>query len=150
MITLTRTDSSNPDFVALVKLLDAYLALKDGRDHDYYNQFNTIVKLKNVVVCYENGIPVACGAIKQFDADAMEVKRMFTKPDVRGNGLASRVLTELEEWAAELGYKKCVLETGKRQVEAVELYKKKGYLIIPNYAQYVGMDNSICFQKELN
>lgn len=149
MITLTRTDSSNPDFVAFVKLLDAYLAQKDGREHDYYNQSNTIVMLKNVVVCSENGVPVACGAIKEFDADAMEVKRMFTMPKARGKGLASRVLTELEEWAAEIGYKSCVLETGKRQVEAVELYKKKGYVLIPNYAQYIGMDNSLCFQKDL-
>ncbi|MEB2784809.1 GNAT family N-acetyltransferase [Algoriphagus persicinus] len=149
MITLTRTDSSNPDFVALVKLLDAYLAEKDGRDHDYYNQFNTIVMLNHVVLCSENEIPLACGAIKEFDADAMEVKRMFTLPEARGKGLASRVLTELENWAAELGYKSCVLETGKRQVEAVALYKNTGYSIIPNYAQYIGIENSLCFKKEL-
>mgnify|MGYP003657076875 CR=1 FL=1 len=149
MITLTRTDSSNPDFVALVKLLDAYLAEKDGRDHDYYNQFNTIVMLKNVVVGYDNDEPVACGAIKEFDSETMEVKRMFTKPEARSKGLASRVLTELENWAVEMGYKKCVLETGKRQGEAVSLYKKRGYSIIPNYAQYIGIENSLCFQKEL-
>ena len=149
MITLTRTDSSNPDFVALVKLLDAYLAEKDGRDHDYYNQFNTIVMLKNVVVGYDNDEPVACGAIKEFDSESMEVKRMFTKPEARSKGLASRVLTELENWAVEMGYKKCVLETGKRQGEAVSLYKKRGYSIIPNYAQYIGIENSLCFQKEL-
>lgn len=83
MITLIRTDSSDPDFVALVKLLDAYLAEKDGREHDFYNQFNTITKLNNVVVGYENGVPVACGAIKQFEKGFMEVKRMFTKPEVR-------------------------------------------------------------------
>ncbi|WP_192345872.1 GNAT family N-acetyltransferase [Algoriphagus sp. Y33] len=149
MITLTRTDSSNPDFMALVKLLDAYLAEKDGQAHEYYNQFNTIDMLKNVVVGYENDIPVTCGAIKEFDSDTMEVKRMFTKPEFRGNGLASGVLSELEDWAAELGYEKCILETGKRQVEAVALYKKKGYATIPNYAQYIGIENSVCFEKVL-
>ncbi|WPR73776.1 GNAT family N-acetyltransferase [Algoriphagus sp. NG3] len=149
MITLTRTDSSNRDFVALVKLLDAYLSEKDGREHDYYNQFNSIDRLKHVVVCYENDAAVACGAIKEFDAEAMEVKRMYTLPASRGRGLASLVLTELETWAAELGYKACVLETGKRQVEAVGLYKKKGYSLIPNYAQYIGIENSVCFQKTL-
>lgn len=149
MITITRTDSTNPDFVVLVKLLDAYLAEKDGRDHAFYNQFNTIDKLKYVVVCYESGIPMACGAMKQYDADSMEVKRMFTIPKSRGKGLASRVLSELEAWAEDLGYKSCVLETGQRQVEAVALYKKQGYSLIPNYGQYVGMENSICFEKEL-
>ena len=149
MIKLARTNSSNPDFVALVKLLDAYLAEKDGREHGFYNQFNTIIMLKNVVVGYENNIPVTCGAIKEFDSETMEVKRMFTTPDARGKGLASQVLNELEDWAEELGYKKCVLETGKRQVEAVALYKKKGYSIIPNYAQYIGIENSVCFEKVL-
>ncbi len=149
MITLTRTDCSNPDFVALVKLLDAYLSEKDGTEHDYYHQFNSIDKLKHVVVCYENGAAVACGAIKGFDAGAMEVKRMFTLPASRGKGFASLVLTELETWAAELGYKTCVLETGKRQEEAVGLYKRKGYSLIPNYAQYIGIENSVCFQKTL-
>ena len=149
MIKLARTNSSNPDFVALVKLLDAYLAEKDGREHGFYNQFNTIIMLKNVVVGYENNIPVTCGAIKEFDSETMEVKRMFTTPDARGKVLASQVLNELEDWAEELGYKKCVLETGKRQVEAVALYKKKGYSIIPNYAQYIGIENSVCFEKVL-
>ncbi|MEP0713000.1 GNAT family N-acetyltransferase [Algoriphagus sp.] len=149
MITLTRTDSSSPDFVSLVKLLDTYLALKDGRDHDFYNQYNSITMLNNVIVAYDNTIPVACGAIKEFDEDSMEVKRMFTVSDARGKGFASLVLSELEAWAAELGYKSCVLETGKRQVEAVALYKKQGYSLIPNYGQYIGMDNSICFQKEV-
>lgn len=150
MITLIRTDSSNPDFIALVKLLDAYLALKDGGDHDYYNQFNRIDNLKNVVVYLEYEIPMACGAIKEFDVSTMEVKRMFTAPEARGKGLASLVLAELESWAAELGYNQCVLETGKRQVEAVALYKKQGYSLIPNYGQYIGMINSICFQKTFN
>ncbi|MFC5625799.1 GNAT family N-acetyltransferase [Algoriphagus winogradskyi] len=149
MITLMRTDSSNPDFIALVKLLDAYLAEKDGRDHDFYNQFNKIVNLKNVVVCYENETPIACGAMKEFDENSMEVKRMFTSPEARGKGFASLVLTELEIWAAELDYNKCVLETGKRQVEALALYKKQGYVLIPNYGQYIGMDNSVCFQKKI-
>ncbi len=147
MITLIRIDSSNPDFIALVKLLDAYLAQKDGRDHDFYNQFNTIDKLKYVVVCLEDGIPMAGGALKDFDKESIEVKRMVNIPETRGKGLSSGVLAELEAWAAELGCTSCVLETGKSQFEAVALYKKQDYILIPNYGQYIGMENSICFQK---
>jgi len=55
----------------------------------------------------------------------------------------------LEHWAVELGYKKCVLETGKRQPDAIALYTKQGYESIPNYGQYMGMENSVCFEKEL-
>ena len=60
------------------------------------------------------------------------------------------ILNELETWAKELGYEKTVLETVKRQTEAVALYNKSGYKVIPNYGQYIGVDNSICFEKILD
>lgn len=144
-----RTTSENPDFQNLVKQLDAYLAVIDGEEHAFYNQYNKIDMLKNYVVIYDNEVAVACGAIKELDSKSMEIKRMFTLPEKRGKGLASAILKELETWAKELGYEKTVLETGKRQKEAVALYKKCSYNVIPNYGQYAGIDNSVCFQKEL-
>lgn len=146
---ILRTTSENPEFQNLVKKLDAYLAFMDGEDHAFYDQFNKIDMLKNCVVVFENDEAVSCGAIKALDENSMEVKRMFTLPDYRGKGLAVTVLKELEVWAKELEYKKTVLETGKLQVEAVALYKKCGYEIIPNYGQYIGIENSICFDKIL-
>ncbi|MCR9013519.1 GNAT family N-acetyltransferase [Aquiflexum gelatinilyticum] len=148
-LKMVRTNSQNPDFISLVRQLDAYLAVTDGDEHAFYDQFNKIQNIKNVIVLYENQIPVGCGAIKEFATDTMEVKRMFVKPEYRGKGIAGKILAELETWAFEMGYSKCVLETGKRQVEAVALYMKSGYRIIPNYGQYIGMDNSICFEKVL-
>jgi GNAT superfamily N-acetyltransferase len=67
----------------------------------------------------------------------------------RGKGIAGKILSELETWAVEMGYYKCILETGTRQLEAVALYKKSAYSIIPNYGQYIGVENSLCFEKEL-
>jgi len=102
-----------------------------------------------VVVAYDDGQPAGCGAIKEYAPAVMEVKRMFTRPQSRGRGVASKVLRELEIWAGELSYKKCILETGVRQQEAIGLYKKSGYKLIPNYGQYAGIENSVCFEKEL-
>ena len=79
----------------------------------------------------------------------MEVKRMYTLPEYRGKGLAAMVLSDLEKWASELAYKRCVLETGKRQPEAIKLYEKNGYQVTPNYGQYIGIENSVCFEKPL-
>jgi putative acetyltransferase len=149
-LKIIRTDSDNPDFIALVKLLDADLAERDGSEHDFYAQFNKIDKIKHAVVAYENDLPVSCGAVKQYDEAAMEVKRMYTLPASRGKGLASEILAALEEWAKESGYKKCVLETGKKQPEAIALYTRSGYAIIPNYGQYAGVENSVCFEKLLD
>jgi putative acetyltransferase len=149
MISLLRTNPDDQDFIELVKSLDAELAERDGKDHPFYAQFNKLDKIKFVVVAYENGKPVACGAIKEFSPEIMEVKRMFTSPESRGKGIAGEILGELEMWASELSYKKCILETGKKQPEAITLYKKNGYQIIPNYGQYAGIENSVCFEKNL-
>lgn len=149
MIRIIRTDSDNQVFIDLVKRLDADLAKRDGEDHSFYAQFNKIDKIKYAVVAYANEQPVGCGAIKEYASNTMEVKRMYTLPGSRGQGVASKVLVELEAWAAELGYETCILETGKKQPEAIGLYQKSGYQIIPNYGQYAGVENSVCFEKKL-
>jgi GNAT superfamily N-acetyltransferase len=149
MITLLRTDASDPDFVALVAALDAELAVRDGDDHAFYSQFNKIDSLKQAVVAYEDQIPVACGAIKPFDGDTVELKRMYTIPAHRGKGLASKIMHELEQWAVQLSYGRCILETGINQPEAISLYHKKGYHRIGNYGQYQNVETSLCFEKFL-
>lgn len=149
MMTLIRTDSDNLDFITIVKYLDADLAKRDGDDHTFYAQFNKVDKLKHVVVAYENGKPTGCGAMKEFTPGVMEIKRMYTTPEYRGKGTATQILAELERWATEMSCKKCVLETGKRQPEAIALYKKNGYNLTPNYGQYAGIENSLCFEKEM-
>jgi len=149
MITIKRTNSENSDFISLVAKLDTYLAQVDGEDHEFYNQFNSITTLQHVIVLYKNDIAVGCGAIKEFDTTSVEVKRMYVSPKNRGFGLASQILKELENWAVELKYMNCILETGKRQIEAIALYQKNGYTITPNYGQYKGVENSTCFLKML-
>jgi len=147
MIKIIRTNSDHPDFIKLVKYLDADLAIRDGDDHQFYAQFNKIGKIKYVILFYDNGKATGCGAMKEYNSKTMEIKRMYTSPENRGKGVASKVLTELEVWASELQFEKCILETGKNQPEAIELYKKNGYLITANYGQYAGIENSVCFEK---
>jgi len=149
MIRIKRTDSENEDFVKLVEKLDRDLAERDGNEHDFYAQFNKIAHLKNVVLAYAGDIPAGCGAFKEIAPGTAEVKRMYVLPEYRSQGIASLVLAELEKWAAELSFKTCVLETGKRQPEAIRLYEKNGYALIPNYGQYEGVENSVCFEKSL-
>lgn len=146
---IIRTNSDNRDFVELVKLLDAELAIADGEDHVFYSQFNKIDKIRYVVVVYENEKPVGCGAIKDYGKNVMEIKRMYVSTEYRKKGIASKILGELEKWAGELSCTRCILETGKRQPEAIGLYRKCGYKPIPNYGQYTVVENSVCFEKEI-
>jgi putative acetyltransferase len=147
MVILIRTDSSNNDFRGLVQLLDADLRLRDGADHAFYAQFNKIDAIKNALVAYIDNEPVACGAFKPFGDKAVEIKRMYVHPDYRGQGIAKKIVGELENWAAELGFQSSVLETGQNQPEAIRLYQKLGYKKIPNYGQYANVTNSVCMQK---
>ncbi len=142
-----RTDSEHKDFHKLVKELDADLKIRDGEDHAFYAQYNKVDTINHVVLASINNNVVGCGAIKQFDEVIMEIKRMYVQPEFRGKGLASGILHELEIWAGELGYNKCILETGINQHEAIGLYKKKNYVIIPNYGQYADVKTSFCFEK---
>ena len=150
MIWIHRTNATHSGFIDLVRQLDEYLTEVDGDEHAFYDQFNSIDHLKHVVIAFDGEQAIGCGAIKEYDPQAVEIKRMYTSPDHRGKGIASLVLQELENWAAELSYSKSILETGKRQEEAIRLYQKNGYTPIPNYGQYAEVENSVCFEKELS
>ncbi len=148
-LNLIRTNSENIDFKDLVEDLDQYLAEIDGEEHSFYAQYNHVSQINHCVILYVDGFSVSCGAFKFFENQTVEIKRMYTKPEFRGRNFAKMILIELENWALEEGFSKCILETGKRQESAVKLYQKQGYIIIPNYGQYAEVENSICFEKVL-
>lgn len=149
MLRLVRTDSNNPDFQALVALLDRYLAAIDGDEHAFYAQLNQLDYLNTAVVAYRGDEPVGCGAFRAYTAEAVEIKRMFVLPAHRGQGVATAILVELEAWARAAGHPTAVLETGKRQPAAVRLYEKSGYVRIDNFGKYAGVANSVCLAKAL-
>jgi putative acetyltransferase len=148
-ITLKRTTSSNPDFRPLTILLDKELCEQYGDLQSEYDRYNQIIDIDTVVIAYRNGIAVGCGCFKQLDDTAAELKRMYVKKEERGRGIASAILSELELWAKGSGFTYSILETGTKQREAIALYQKIGYAIIPNYGQYSAMETSICMRKEL-
>lgn len=146
---LVKTNTQNEDLQKLVIALDKELAITDGEDHDFYNQFNGLDDIHHFVVGYINNKPAACGAIKHYDTGRMEIKRMFVSKNHRGNKYGIDVLTTLEEWSRELGYHTCILETGINQVAAIRLYENAGYRRMENYGQYAGIAHSFCFSKDL-
>ena len=144
-----KCNSHHPDFVWLVELLNRDLNLRNGEIQERYNEFNKIGLIETVVIAYADDIPVGCGCFKFYDEETVEIKRMFVKKEERGKRIASQILTNLEYWAFDLGFKKAILETGVNQSEAIALYQKSGYELIPNYGQYIGNTNSICMCKPI-
>jgi putative acetyltransferase len=149
MIVIKRTNSDNPDFKALTNLLDITLCDIYGTKQEDFEEYNRIDNLDTVVLAYEGDTPIGCGCFKRFNADTIEIKRMFVKPDHRRKGVASRMLYEIESWALELRYSYAALETGNRQLDAIDLYQNLGYTITSNYGQYTDSEISVCMMKSL-
>ena len=149
MIEIKRTSSSEIDFQHLVSELDGELSTRNGETNEFFAQYNKIDQIKHVIIATIDDKPVGCGAMKAYDSDTMEIKRMFVPIEMRGKGIAVHILKNLEKWAKEMNYSKCILETGNKMLEAIRLYEKSNYKVVPNYGQYNGIEDSICFEKHL-
>lgn len=149
-IKIVRTTNDDKDFIALVKDLDKSLWETYPELQSNYWENNIIEFNPNVIVVYGNNVPIACSCFKKYDANTIEIKRMFVADEERGKGLAQSMLQELEHWAKSLGFSMAVLETLYKQEAAIRMYQKAGYVVIDNYPPYVGLKNSICMSKSLS
>ncbi len=149
MLTFTKTNSDNTDFRTLVVALDSDLQARYGEQQNFFSQFNKLDHIHHVIVAYYNNEPVGCGAFKEYEPGVAEIKRMFVQEENRGNNIGGRILNELEQWAAAEGYHSSILETAIKQPEAIRVYERGGYVRIPNYGQYIGVDISLCMQKQI-
>jgi putative acetyltransferase len=147
---IKRTSNTHRDFLTLTRELDAELRGIYGSLQAVYDQHNVIDPIDTAIVGYRDAKPVACGCFKTIDAECVEIKRLYVKPNFRRQGFSSIILKALEAWAAELGYTGALLETGKGQPEAIGLYRKFGYQLIENYGPYLGMKNSLCMHKHIS
>lgn len=148
MIEIIRTNSENLEFNKLVQLLNSDLAKRDGDRHTL-SQFNSVTKLKYVVLALKEGNAVGCGAFSMYDLNSAEIKRMYVSPRVRGQRIGEKILSELEDWSREQKAKKCMLFTGSKQPEAYRLYQRNGYRPIEKYGKLNDIPDSLCFGKDL-
>jgi DNA-binding MarR family transcriptional regulator/predicted GNAT family acetyltransferase len=80
-----------------------------------------------------DGRPVGCGGLRRIDKHIGEIKRMWTAPEARGQGVARRVLHELETLAREAGVDTLRLDTNRVLVETQAMYRREGYREIVRY-----------------
>ena len=148
---ISYTDGNDKDFMLMcARLDDALNELAGGEaNRQEYVEHNRLDDIKDAAVGYIDGVPVACGAFKQFDGDTAEIKRVFVDEAYRGKGVSRQLMTFLEDAARKKGYQKLVLETGRSMHVAVGFYRSIGYSERENYGPYIGMEKSICFEKVL-
>lgn len=145
------TDGKNADFALLCGKLDKFLddAAGDKSQRYVYDQYNKRDNIHDVIVVYQNSIPIACGAFKMYDNESAELKRIYTDTSVRNRGIGSELIRRLEALAKIQGYRFFLLETGRSLQSANRMYKKAGYKEISNYGQYEDMYESICMVKKI-
>jgi GNAT superfamily N-acetyltransferase len=102
-----------------------------------------------LVALGDDGVAIACGALRRLDAGSAEIKRMYVVPERRGSGVATGVLRALESAAAERGWHTLRLETGTEQPDAQRFYRREGYREIPLFGNYTGSTLSVCFERAL-
>ncbi|RKI83041.1 GNAT family N-acetyltransferase [bacterium 1xD42-87] len=146
-----RTDGKNEDFIENCRLLDMDLDRRVGRQikREKYQKFNQLDEIREAIVVYDHGRAVGGGAIRRYDDENIELKRVFVHNEYQGQGIGSRLVSLLIEWAAELGYRRMILETGELLAESCAVYKKLGFAVIPNYGPYADMPESLCMAKTI-
>jgi putative acetyltransferase len=144
-----RTTTANADFIKLVDKLDNELWNELNEDQSLYDQYNKVPDIKTAIIIYNDKKPVAIGCYKEYNNDTIEIKRMYVDKAHRGKGLSKLVLNELEKWAIENGFEYSILETSIHFDVAQNLYFKAGYVIIPSYDHYEGLEESVCMKKKL-
>ncbi|MBO4522253.1 MAG: GNAT family N-acetyltransferase [Methanomicrobium sp.] len=76
------------------------------------------------ILALDDDFPIATARMYENDAGSVIIGRIVTLPEYRHRGIGSAVVKECERWAAELGYKKVVLDSRDNKVE---FYRKLGY-----------------------
>ncbi|MEU1409397.1 GNAT family N-acetyltransferase [Streptomyces sp. NPDC005728] len=158
-MNIRRVRFDHPDAVKLNDEVQAEYQLRygDGGDATILDATDFEPPLGLYLIAYDaDDRPVATGGWRSQDRNEegnedgdAELKRMFVVAEMRGRGLARRMLTALEEDARSAGRVRMVLETGAKQPEAIALYASSGYEPCVKFGYYRHYEDSRCYAKQL-
>jgi GNAT superfamily N-acetyltransferase len=133
----------------LINDLSAEMAARYGAPPCPFSSTEAAAPRTVFLVARLHGEPIGCGALRRFDDDTAEIKRMYVAPAGRRRGVARQILTTLERHAEQLNYRTIRLETGIRQPEAQQLYRSMAFRQIEPFGPYIGNPTSVCFEKAI-
>jgi putative acetyltransferase len=152
VLTIERAELSSEIAQTLISELNADIEARYPDETDnYFTLTEQDVRPGNggFFVAYLDGVPAGCGACRTLTDGSVELKRMYSRPAARGNGIGAALVSHLCGVARDLGRPRVVLETGPEQPEAIHVYKKAGFTPIPHFGQYIGSVSSVCFEMLL-
>ena len=151
-VSVQKASVGSPIVQALISALDAEITERyPEEDANFFRLDEDEIAPGRgaLLVATVDGEVVGCGAVRRLDDTDAEIKRMYVTPSFRGRGIGRALLAALESEARSLGATRLVLETGERLFEAVALYERTGFTIIPPFNEYVGARLSLCMGKDL-
>ena len=145
------TDGNDPAFQHFYTVTEAYYSrIAGGKEkRSGFISFNASGLIPDVILAYCNGAAVGCAGIKRYSDTDAEVKRLWVEPDFRGRHIAASLMDQIEEKARQMGYRRVILQTRPIMRDAVKLYEKRCYALIPNYPPYDRLAGAICYAKKL-
>lgn len=149
-VEIVKVPTDHSDLLTLVDELNQFFVNEWGEDiNNSYAKHHQLDKMNAAFVAYVNGQAVGCGCWKLLDRETPEIKRMFVNPDYRGQQISQKILSVIEDDIKSNGFKKSVLETGSEMNQAIRFYEKQGYVIIPNFGEFINDDQCVCLSKVL-
>lgn len=151
-LEISRVDPRVPEAASLIHAMTAEITAIYDHTIDGAGNFrpeDVLVPGSGFIVGRVESEAVACGAFRPLEPGVAEIKRMFVAPEHRGRGYSREILKSLEQMAIESGYETVRLETRPKQLAAIALYEKLGYVRIPNYGMYEGKQECLCYEKPL-
>jgi ribosomal protein S18 acetylase RimI-like enzyme len=101
-----------------------------------------------LMLVYENEKAIGCAAIREYEKNSCELKRMYLKQECRGKGIGKKLLQLMSDKAKELGYTKILLDTLPQMKEAQHLYKTFGFKQIDPY-RFNPVEGTVYMEKFL-
>ncbi|MCH0562233.1 MULTISPECIES: GNAT family N-acetyltransferase [unclassified Streptomyces] len=158
-MNIRRVAFDHPDAVKLNDQVQAeyHVRYGDGGDATFLDPSDFAPPNGVYLIAYdESDRPVATGGWRSQDVNDKgnedgdaELKRMYVVDDMRGRGIARRILAALEDDARTAGRIRMVLETGTKQPEAIALYLSSGYAPCTKFGYYRFHEASRCYAKAL-
>ena len=152
-VTIRQGDLASPVGERLTAALNAELTSYYPEEEAHYFRLNPSDVAPGVgtfLVAYNGSEAIGCGAVRRLGEAEAEIKRMYVVPTSRGQGVGRSLLSALEEEARALGADRLLLETGDRLPEALALYVRAGFSVIPRFGEYVDSPLSLCMAKDIS
>lgn len=151
MFNISEVHKEDSDLACLVSELDSFQSELYPSESNHCLDLSAVSdeQLRCVIVRDEGNAPAGCGALLFHEDGSAEIKRVYIRPEYRGQKLGERIVSAIEGIASEKNSRLLQLETGIHQQPAIALYRRCGYEICDAFPPYKADPLSVFMRKEL-